>query len=169
MSTNAANLHLGYNAPPLGLTQPGGIGIQVQLRNLAIYEVGSLPSVSISQQLIVSNDIRIEGSLINTSDSRLKTNIESLDPNKAMKILQTVEPKIYERSDMDHSVRIGFLADDIMSASLEHELYVSNLVTRAGQQYLGLDYARLTSILWSCCQTLDNKVKDLETRLSSLE
>ena len=24
-------------------------------------------------------------------------------------------------------------------------------------------------ILWSCCQTLDNKVKDMETRISSLE
>ena len=170
MSTNAANLHLGYNAPPLGLTQPGGAGIQVQLRNFAIYEVGSQASVAISQQLSVASDVRIAGSLINTSDKRLKTDVETLDPATAMSILQAVEPKTYQRTDGQTGRRAGFLADDIMDACLENELYVGNIVSRTGDgQYLGLDYARLSSLLWSCCKTLDAKCNDLESRISALE
>jgi len=170
MSTNAANLHLGYNAPPLGLTQPGGIGIQVQLRNFAIYEVGSSPNVAISQQLSCASDVRIAGSIINTSDKRLKTAVETLDPAIAMSILQSVEPKTYERTDGQPGRRAGFLADDIMMACLDNELYVGNIVTRTGNgQYLGLDYARLSSLLWSCCKTLDAKCNDLESRISALE
>ena len=170
MSTNAANLHLGYNAPPLGLTQPGGVGIQVQLRNFAIYEVGSSPNVAISQQLSCASDVRIAGSLINTSDARLKTDVQPLDPAKAMSILQSVEPKTYERIDIENGARVGFLADDIMTACLDNELYVGNIVTRTSDgQYLGLDYARLSSLLWSCCKTLDAKCNDLEARISALE
>jgi len=163
MSTNAANLHLGYDAPSLGLTQPGGVGIQVQLRNFAIYEVGSSPNVAISQQLSVASDVRIAGSIINTSDKRLKTDIETLDPATAMSILKSVEPKTYERTDGQTGRRAGFLADDIHLACLHNELYVGNIVSRTGDgQYLGLDYARLVSILWSCCKTLDSRVQALE-------
>ena len=167
MSTNAANLHLGYNAPPLGLTQPGGAGIQVQLRNFAIYEVGSQASVAISQQLSVASDVRIAGSLINTSDARLKTDVQPLDPTKAMNVLQAVEPKTYERTDMEEGKRVGFLADDIMSACLENELYVSNIVSRTGEgQYLGLDYSRLNALLWQVCRHQEERLQALESTIS---
>ena len=165
MSTNAANFHLGYDAPPLGLTQPGGAGIQVQLRHFAIYEVGSQANVAISQQLSVASDVRIAGSIINTSDSRLKTDVQAVDSAKALSILQSVEPKTYSRTDMEAGTRLGFLADDIMTACLDNELYVSNLVSRTGDgQYLGLDYSRLVSILWSVCKQQEERIQALEAK-----
>ncbi len=165
MSTNAANLHLGYYAPPLGLTQPGGAGIQVQLRNFAVYEITSQPKVAISQQLSVASDVRIAGSLIDTSDSRLKTDVQALDSAKATRIIQSVEPKTYSRTDMEAGRRLGCLADDIMTACLENELYVSNLVSRTGDgQYLGVDYSRLVSILWSVCRQQEERLQALEAK-----
>ena len=167
MATGAANIHLGYNAAPLGLTQPGGVGIQVQLRNFAVYEVGSSPSVAISQQLSVASDVRIGGSLVNTSDKRLKDDVQTLDPSSCIGILQGVEAKVYQRTDLENGQRVGFLADDVLEACLAESLYVSNLVNRVGaKQYLGLDYGRLTAILWQVCRSQEERLQALETSLA---
>ena len=81
-------------------------------------------------------------------------------------MLRTVTPKTYLRNDLQGQSRVGFIAQDIESAiPPEWTNLVGESVNDAGQTIKGLDYARLTAILWSVCKNLDARVKQLEPSL----
>ena len=75
-----------------------------------------------------------------------------------------MSPKTYLRHDLQGKPsRIGFIAQDLEAVIPEEWTNLVGESTKdAGQLIKGLDYARLTAILWSVCKNLDARVKQLE-------
>jgi len=93
------------------------------------------------------------------SDRSIKTEIENVDPNAALELLLRVNAKTYKRTDREQDkTRLGFIAQDF-----ENVAFAPNLVGEEPSQGLKtLDYARLTAVLWSCCQSMHARITALE-------
>ena len=79
-------------------------------------------------------------------------------------MLNNIEAKTYTRTDLNTTdKRIGFIAQDIQ-ANLPEEFnnVLGTVYGNVNGALLGLDYSRLTPILWTL-------VKDLSTRVQALE
>ena len=112
---------------------------------------------------IAPNDVFVNGTIQNSSDAVLKDNQQEVPEETALGVLRAVSPKTYLRNDLQGQSRIGFIAQDIEGAiPPEWTNLVGECVNDAGQTIKGLDYARLTAILWSCCKNMDARIKQLE-------
>ena len=92
-----------------------------------------------------------------------------------MSMLRSVSAKTYTRKDLsDDGSRLGFVAQNVEAAC--PPLW-GNLVSTSsykwsqapeGAEIRVLDYARLTSVLWTCCKNLLDCVETLEARVAQL-
>ena len=109
------------------------------------------------------------------SDRSLKENIQNANTESCINMLNQVSAKTYDRKDLPGSrSRVGFVAQDIEAAC--GPLF-SNLVSTStykweqapeGAEIKVLDYARLTSVLWTCTRNLIDRVETLEARIAQL-
>ena len=143
----------------------------IKLRNFQVY-TGGASSVTISAPLTTA-DITSSGtiqcvSLIQTSDQSIKQNVVDADLNTIQSVFDAVQVKTYERTDVSGQ-RIGFLANDLVSA-LDATGYdnIARLTYDTGNPLWGLDYARLTTILWAVCKNQQAELKALSARMDSL-
>ena len=90
------------------------------------------------------------------SDARLKENIREADLEELQAILDKAVPKCYDRTDVPHKSRLGFVAQDFEGAG------VTGSAHREDQQLMTLDYSRLTAVLWGVCKKLQARVEALE-------
>ena len=69
--------------------------------------------------------------------------------------------KTYKRTDFEQDkMRLGFIAQDF-----ENVEFAPNLVGEEPAEGLKtLDYARLTAVLWSCCQSMHARLAALEAK-----
>ena len=83
----------------------------------------------------------------------------------ALAILETVQAKTYTRNDQDNAPKIGFIAQDIEAACTGN--FACLVGSTAGDEdtppLKTLDYARLSSILWTVCRNLHSRLTALET------
>jgi hypothetical protein len=139
---------------------------------LRFYNAQSLVSIEISA---TSNTTTVYGSLVNASDSRLKTDIAPVDYGKCQALFDAVDVKSYKRVDTEtDQSRIGFIAQDIAAhAAPEWEnlvrpfLFEQEDETRV--ERLGLDYARLSCVLWGVLKNQQKRIDELTNRVSVLE
>ena len=103
------------------------------------------------------------------SDRRLKDDIQDADAEDCQRILDQVNVKTYTRKDHktgDH--RLGYIAQDVQAA-LPPDGKFQNLITTFthgegddATDMLGVDYSRMTCVLWTCVQALLKRVEALE-------
>ena len=96
-----------------------------------------------------ANDLRItsDGTLTtNTSDARLKTNIETLDTSTLDKVLQLNPVSFNWLADPTGPRDLGFLAQDVQ------KLFPETVFTNATDGYMGINYSRFPSILAKAIQ-----------------
>jgi hypothetical protein len=122
-------------------------------------------------QLEVVGSGKISGSwscnnLVQTSDQRIKTDVEFADPDECLRLVTTVKPRTYKRTDMAGTpARCGYIAQDwdrelsggfrcIMGASEDEN-----------GPLLGLDYSRLTVVLHGALLSALARIEALESRL----
>ena len=86
----------------------------------------------------------------------MKRNIRNANLDWLQSIFDHAEPKSYDRTDVDHVDRLGFLAQDFEGVGVTGKTY------REGEQLLTLDYSRLTAVLWGVVKRLQKRVEDLE-------
>jgi len=99
-------------------------------------------------------------SFITASDESIKADVQSVSTDDCINMLNNIEAKTYTRTDLETTdKRIGFIAQDIQQW-LPSE--ITNITMPVSDSILGLDYSRLTPILWTL-------VKDLSTRVQALE
>ena len=105
-----------------------------------------------------------------SSDRKLKDNIEDASTSDALNVLKSVSARTYTRNDLheDVSSKLGFVAQEV-AAALPDEW--GNLVNTDGHsdelgQIMTLDYGRLTAVLWQSCRSLLARVEALEAQLS---
>ena len=88
------------------------------------------------------------------------------------------EAKTYYRPDRGET-RCGFIAQDIYESipaewqnlvgRVQHVTSPPGLAEPTAEEYLTLDYARLTAVLWQCCKDLDARIQSLEAQSAKPE
>ena len=139
---------------------------------LRFYNAQSLVALEVSA---LSNTTTIHGTFVNSSDRRLKTDIAPADYEKCQALFDAVDVKSYRRIDTEtDQSRIGFIAQDIQTnAAPEWQnlvrpfLFEQEDETRV--ERLGLDYARLSCVLWGVLKVQQSRIDDLTSRISALE
>ena len=124
-------------------------------------------SIADANILEVSNTgIYVNGSVGSSSDSKLKENIKEINNKECIKILKYIKPKTFNFKGKEQS-ELGFIADDWLKADLPKEW--QNLVWMGKDDYMRMDYAKTTPIIWSALQTALNKIDKLEKEIKALK
>ena len=113
-----------------------------------------------------SNVTAPNGSFVSNSDRKLKDDIQDLDKDICLDILENINAKTYTRNDLNNEKRVGFISNEF-DEKLNDDMknIIGSLKNEEGEhQTTTLDYARLTTILWSVCQNLNERIKVLEAK-----
>jgi hypothetical protein len=150
-----------------GASQSSG---SILIRNIQVTDAGTPAIVSLSSSLVVGGSCTAL-SYVTSSDERIKAQVEDINSDECQKMLDTIRPKTYVRTDLaDSSRRLGFIAQDV-ATNIPPEF--GNLIgftsDAEDNQLLGLDYGRLSVVLWACLRKSNTKIQELETRLAALE
>jgi hypothetical protein len=99
---------------------------------------------------------------INGSDARLKKDINTISFNglDAVSLLRPVSYKFI--NDEKEKVKIGFVAQEILEI-------LPQVVDDTSGEYLGVDYGSISALLVKAIQEQTQIIKDLETRIVTLE
>ena len=106
------------------------------------------------------------GDSASLSDSRLKENRDPVSGNQSLSIINKIQAYTYDRPDLEER-RLGLMAQEVEEAV--EELAIDNVTgTRwhEGQSYKTLDYSRLVPLLVSGMNTLNAKIKHLESKVN---
>ena len=127
------------------------------------------PTSSISNPLSVAGAITatetVSGtSFVSTSDSRIKTDVEDVSRDDAMRLMRLVNAKTYERLDIPGISRIGFIADDWWQHSPPEWKNVASVDYTKG--LLQLDYSRIVPVLWTICQQQQDAIDALTAKVT---
>jgi hypothetical protein len=116
------------------------------------------------------------GTTIASSDERLKTNVTNLPYAACQQVFDAIEARQYRRTDIEtDKLRCGFIAQEVQAALPES---MQNVVkpyphtpVDGGDtvEYLGVDYARLTTVLWGVCKNQQAQLAALTARVVALE
>lgn len=116
------------------------------------------------------------GTLTQSSDARLKDNIEDADTAMCMELVNSVSARTYRRKDIEQTkTRLGFVSQELLNA-LPKGGEFQNLVAPYSHEeeggdkieYLGVDYSRLTAVLWTCVKSLTQRIEIIENKLNAL-
>jgi hypothetical protein len=128
--------------------------------------------------LYIPNNIYYGGSLINSSDIRLKTNIEPINTFEANKILQLnpCKYKLNTRNNNNNEIHYGFIAQQV-------EQIIPNIVSQLPmteddcnmrhtineEPLKGIDYNSLIPFLVSHAQILQGQINQLNKQVNELK
>ena len=97
--------------------------------------------------------------LQNNSDSNIKANQQPTPLAHLKAVFDAVEVKSYTRTDMPQPEdRIGFIAQEILASGTSGPKFAS----MQENGLYGLDYSRLTCVLWGVCKLLEQRIAILE-------
>ena len=118
----------------------------------------------------VYGDLSYTGSLIPSSDKRLKKDIKELNSKKAVELVKYIKPKTYHFIDdrLQGKSCVGFIANDFMETKKMPDEW-QNVVKEGTDGYLKFDYTTTTPILWSALQNALNRIDKLEKEVNKLK
>ena len=118
----------------------------------------------------VYGDLSYTGSLIPSSDKRLKKDIKELNSKKAVELVKYIKPKTYHFIDdrLQGKSCVGFIANDFMETKKMPDEW-QNVVKEGTDGYLKFDYTTTTPILWSALQATINEVEKLKKAVNKLK
>ena len=118
----------------------------------------------------VYGDLSYTGSLIPSSDKRLKKDIKEVNSKKAVELVKSIKPKTYHFIDDRQQGKscVGFIANDFMEKKKMPDEW-QNLVKEGTDGYLKFDYTITTPILWSALQVTINEVEKLKKEVNKLK
>ena len=118
----------------------------------------------------VYGDLSYTGSLIPSSDKRLKKDIKELNSKNAVELVKYIKPKTYHFIDdrLQGKSCVGFIANDFMETKKMPDEW-QNVVKEGTDGYLKFDYTTTTPILWSALQHALNRIDKLEKEVNKLK
>ena len=118
----------------------------------------------------VYGDLSYTGSLIPSSDKRLKKDIKEVNSKKAVELVKYIKPKTYHFIDnrLQGKSCVGFIANDFMETKKMPDEW-QNVVKEGKDGYLKFDYTTTTPILRSALQHALNKIGKLEKDINKLK
>ena len=118
----------------------------------------------------VFGDLSYTGSLVPSSDRRLKKDIKEVNSKKAVELVKYIKPKTYHFIDdrLQGKSCVGFIANDFMETKKMPDEW-QNVVKEGTDGYLKFDYTKTTPILWSALQSALNRIDKLEKEINKLK
>ena len=111
--------------------------------------------------LYINSDLYVNGSLYNTSDVRLKENIEKIETIATEKLL-TLNPVVFNfRSDVRKKDHYGFIAQEI-------EQVYPELVNNAETGYKRVNYIELIPLLVAKIQSMQAEIDELKEQIKKI-
>ena len=119
--------------------------------------------------ILVNGDIEYTGSLIPSSDKRLKKDIKELNEKQAVNLVKYIVPKTYHFIDDRQKGKscCGFIANDFLTKKVPDEW--QNIVKEGKDGYLKFDYTMTTPILWSALQHALNEIDKLKKEVNKMK
>ena len=106
--------------------------------------------------------------LTETSDSKLKENIQEVNTKECYKAVKYIKPKTYNFiKDEDKKSHIGFVADDIKDAKMPKEW--DNIIYYNDDGMKLLAYNKMAVVLWGCVQEMQKEITNLKTEVTKLK
>lgn len=114
---------------------------------------------TLEYKLTVEGDIKATGTILQSSDERLKENITHID--NALDRLNSIDGTIYNLKGIPGK-KLGVIAQDVEKA-------IPEVVVSDRNRYLSVDYNGLVALLISAVNEQNSIINDLEQRISALE
>ena len=103
--------------------------------------------------------------LVQTSDQRLKENVQNISLDECVRIIKTVHPKTYNRIDMEGKPpRIGYIAQHLDNELKDNFRCIMGADQDEHGPLLGLDYSRMVVILHGALLNALNRIEILESK-----
>ena len=115
---------------------------------------------------LTATTVTINGTFVDSSDSRLKYDIDNVKSN-CMNIIKKFKPKKFKRHDRNDNgkTHIGYIADEVLKAIPKE---FENVVSK-DREYLGLNYLVLPVLVHKAVLELNDKVEKLEKEIKELK
>lgn len=99
-----------------------------------------------------------------SSDRRIKTGIEQLEPREAFAFIRALVPRIYKKNGVDE---LGFVAQEVEKTTLG-KMLVGFETNYGYDDFRTLNYNGIIAPLVAYCQHLEKRIEQLEARLESV-
>jgi hypothetical protein len=133
--------------------------------SLAIWVYKKLPSglkvqtpADKIRPIYISTDLYVNGSIYNTSDIRLKENIEKISTLKINRLLDLKPVEYQFKSDTHQQIHYGFIAQEM-------EQVYPELVKKSELGYKRVNYIELIPLLVSKIQLMQDEINELKQQL----
>ena len=115
---------------------------------------------------LTATTVTINGTFVDSSDSRLKYDIDNVKSN-CMNIIKKFKPKKFKRHDRNDGgkTHIGYIADEVLKAIPKE---FENIVCK-DKEYLGLNYLVLPVLVHKAVLELNDKIDKLEKEVKELK
>ena len=115
---------------------------------------------------LTATTVTINGTFVDSSDSRLKYDIDNVKSN-CMNIIKKFKPKKFKRHDRNDGgkTHIGYIADEVLKAIPKE---FDNIVCK-DKEYLGLNYLVLPVLVHKAVLELNDKIDKLEKEVKELK
>ena len=144
---------------------------------------GTAGSGSFGQRFYIRSDGNFwGGSNLNTSDRRIKKDIIDADGEECINILKSIKLKKYKYNDdwarqreiENNNYVYGFIAQDIganpqISYCMDDKTAPISIDGEDIYDLNTIDKQKILTVLWGVCDFQQNKIEELETKVSTLE
>ena len=115
---------------------------------------------------LTATTVTINGTFVDSSDSRLKYDIDNIKSN-CMNVIKIFKPKKFKRHDRNDGgkTHIGYIADEVLKAIPKE---FENIVCK-DKEYLGLNYLVLPVLVHKAVLELSDKIDKLEKEIKELK
>ena len=115
---------------------------------------------------LTATTVTINGTFVDSSDSRLKCDIDNIKSN-CMNVIKKFKPKKFKRHDKNDGgkTHIGYIADEVLKAIPKE---FENVVSK-DREYLGLNYLVLPVLVHKAVLELNDKVDKLEKEIKEFK
>ena len=115
---------------------------------------------------LTATTVTINGTFVDSSDSRLKHDIVNIKSN-CMNVIKKFKPKKFKRHDRNDGgkTHIGYIADEVLKAIPKK---IENIVCKQ-KKYLGLNYLVLPVLVHKAVLELSDKIDKLEKEIKELK
>ena len=116
---------------------------------------------------ISSTGLHVNGTATETSDERLKENIQEVSSKTCYDNVKYIKPKEFNFQGKEER-EIGFIAQDMPNSKMPK--HWSKMVMKdTDDEYLPLNYIKMNVVLWSSAQELMKEVDDLKKEIKKLK
>ena len=115
---------------------------------------------------LTATTVTINGTFVDSSDSRLKYDIDNIKSN-CVNVIKKFKPKKFKRHDRNDNgkTHIGYIADEVLKAIPKE---FENIVCK-DREYLGLNYLVLPVLVHKAVLELSDKIDKLEKEIKELK